>query len=140
MNPLLMSYNKGAITADHFAVECLHRIDPAEPSRVLHDLPDEVVARVLDFARRYRPGGMVTNYGVLPTSDQVEAAERWIANSRNLVAWASSAAHEARGIDGLGTDDRVGAGPDRIAIGWASPTFRDQEVGDAHPTGLRSLR
>jgi hypothetical protein len=33
---------------------------------------------MLEFTRRYRPGGMMTNYGPLPAGDQVEAAKTWI--------------------------------------------------------------
>jgi hypothetical protein len=71
-------YHKGAITADHLVVQCLRMIDPANPALVLDALPHEILMRVLDFARQYRPNGMVTNYGVLPAVDQVEAAKKWI--------------------------------------------------------------
>jgi hypothetical protein len=36
-------YEKGAITADHLVAECLHRIDPEDPGRVLSNLPDPVL-------------------------------------------------------------------------------------------------
>jgi hypothetical protein len=71
-------YQKGAITADHLVVECFRRIDPMDPALVLGALPGEILTRMLDFASRYRPAGMVTNYGVLPTVAQVEAAKAWI--------------------------------------------------------------
>jgi hypothetical protein len=75
---LVAAYRKGAITADHLVVQCLHMIDPEAPGLVLGPLPHELLARTLEFARQYRPGRMVTNYGVLPAADQVEAARRWI--------------------------------------------------------------
>ncbi len=75
---LVAAYRKGAITADHLVVQCLHMVDPEAPGLVLDPLPDELIVRTLEFARRYRPGRMVTNYGALPTADQVEAARRWI--------------------------------------------------------------
>ena len=40
MESLMAMYQKGAITADHLAYECLHRIDPASPGLVLSHLPD----------------------------------------------------------------------------------------------------
>lgn len=69
----LAIYQKGAITADHLAVECLNIVDPADPASVLGALPDEFPVRMVEFARRYRPDGMVTNYG---------------ARHRSLAGWA----------------------------------------------------
>jgi hypothetical protein len=85
MNSLVTMYRKGAITADHLVVECLNMIDPEDPAPVLGALPDEILARMLDLARSYRPNDMVTNYGVLPAIDQVQAARRWIESTRNPV-------------------------------------------------------
>jgi hypothetical protein len=94
MNSLLTMYQKGAITADHLVVQCLLSIDPADPAPVLDTLPDAVLARVIEFARQYRPDGMVTNYGIVPAIDQVEAATRWIEGSRQsaFAGWAPPAA------------------------------------------------
>jgi hypothetical protein len=78
MTSLVAMYQKGAITADHLVAECLHRLDPGDPGPVLDPLPDEILDRMLDFAVRYRPDRTVTNYGLLPTPDQVDAARRWI--------------------------------------------------------------
>jgi hypothetical protein len=75
---LIAAYRKGAITADHLVVQCLHMVDPEAPGLVLDPLPHDLLVRTLEFARQYRPGHMVTNYGVLPAADQVEAARRWI--------------------------------------------------------------
>jgi hypothetical protein len=85
INSLVRMYRKGAITADHLLVECLHMIDPQDPALVLGVLPDGILVRMLDFARGYRPNGMVTNYEVLPAKDQVEAARRWIESARKPV-------------------------------------------------------
>lgn len=82
---LVAMYHKGAITADHLTCECLHRIDPENPALVLGALPDEILTRMLEFIGRYRPGGMVTNYGILPAIDQVEAARRWIEEARSSI-------------------------------------------------------
>ena len=79
---LVALYLKGAITADHLAAECLHLIDPAEPGLVLDDLPGEVLALMLDHARRFRMGKVISNYPILPAVDQVEAAREWIEASR----------------------------------------------------------
>ncbi|HMF38861.1 MAG TPA: hypothetical protein VKF17_19660 [Isosphaeraceae bacterium] len=78
MTSLVAMYQKGAITADHLVAESLHLLDPENPAPVLDALPAEILIRVLDFTRRYRPDGTVTNYGFLPTPDQVDAARRWI--------------------------------------------------------------
>jgi hypothetical protein len=85
MNSLVTMYRKGMITADHLVVECLNMIDPEDPALVLGALPDEILARMLDLVRSYRPDGMVTNYGILPAIDQIEAARRWIESTRNPV-------------------------------------------------------
>ncbi len=78
MEELLRLYQKGAITADHLVVESLHRLDPDQPALVLQPLPREVLVRMLQYADRYRPGAMRTNYGLQPAQDQVAAAKRWI--------------------------------------------------------------
>jgi hypothetical protein len=81
---LVAMYQKGAITADHLVIQCLHLIDPADPAPVLGVLPHEIITRMREFIHDYRTGGMVTNYGVLPAVDQVEAAKKWIeANDPN---------------------------------------------------------
>jgi hypothetical protein len=82
MTSLVAMYQKGAITADHLAVECLHMIDPKTPAPVLDALPREIIARMIEFIHQYTPGGMITNYGILPTSDQVQAAKKWIEENR----------------------------------------------------------
>ncbi|HEY1381773.1 MAG TPA: hypothetical protein VGF55_33550 [Gemmataceae bacterium] len=82
---LVQMYENGAITADHLAVECLHRVDPARPKCVLGALPSAVLGRMLKYVREYRPGAMRTNYGPQPAADQVEAAKGWIeANAEGL--------------------------------------------------------
>jgi hypothetical protein len=75
---LVEMYQKGAITADHLVVECLHRLDATHPELVLGKLPSAVLERILQHARAYRPEDMRTNYGLQPTVDQVEAAKHWI--------------------------------------------------------------
>jgi hypothetical protein len=75
---LVEMYQRGAITADHLVVECLHRVDPQHPELVLGALPCPVLERMLKYVREYRPGNMRTNYGGLPTEDQVKAAKSWI--------------------------------------------------------------
>ena len=79
---LVAMYEKGAITASHLAVECLHTLDPAEPQLVLAELPDDVLTAIQEFAERYDPKGMATNYGVIPAPDQVAAATEWIRKKR----------------------------------------------------------
>ena len=79
---LVELYERGAITADHLVVECLNRLDPAHPDLVLDALPDEILDRMWQFTRQYRPAGMVTNYGVLPAVDQVLSARNWIEKAK----------------------------------------------------------
>jgi hypothetical protein len=78
MAKLIAMYQEGAVTADHLAAECLHRVDPENPALVLNALPEEILMRVLEYARRYQAGQMVSNYRVLPAVDQIEAARTWI--------------------------------------------------------------
>jgi hypothetical protein len=75
---LVEMYQKGAITADHLVVECLHRLDPQHPELVLSALPSAVLERMLKYAREYQPQRMRANYGLLPAGDQIEAARCWI--------------------------------------------------------------
>jgi len=78
MTGLVAMYQKGAITADHLVAECLHMVDPENPALVLDSLPDEILMRMREYARKFRQGQMVSNYRVLPAVDQVEAARTWI--------------------------------------------------------------
>jgi hypothetical protein len=78
MDKLAEMYQKGAITADHLVVECLHRLDPQHPEVVLRVLPSAVLERMLQYMREYQPERMRTNYGLQPAIDQVEAAKAWI--------------------------------------------------------------
>ncbi len=72
-------YESGKITAHHLAIECLRMIDPQNPELVLHPLPADVMDSVRQYIREYEPGRMRTNYGLQPTTDQIEAAAKWIA-------------------------------------------------------------
>jgi hypothetical protein len=78
MRSLVEKYRKGMITDDHLVVECLHMLDPEDPSLVLSSLPEPILRRTLDFAKKYLAGTMLTNYGLLPARDQVLAAQSWI--------------------------------------------------------------
>jgi hypothetical protein len=93
---LVAAYRKGAITADHLVVQCLQMVDPKAPGLVLDPLPRELLVRALEFTRLYRSGRMVTNYGVLPAADQVEAAGRWIEENRQRSDQASQASGSDR--------------------------------------------
>ena len=75
---LIDMYRKGAITADHVAVEALRQMDPKSPETALGKLPAEILERILAYASEYRPGQMKSNYGGQPTANQVEAAKEWI--------------------------------------------------------------
>ena len=86
MRSLVEKYQQGMITDDHLVVESLHIVDPENPGLVLGSLPDNILHRVLRFANDYANGHMVTNYGVLPTQDQVLAARHWIEQSTQRTA------------------------------------------------------
>jgi hypothetical protein len=75
---LIEKYRRGEITAGHAAVQLVHKIEACHPERVLQGVPLEILIRIRGFVKSYRPGGMVTNFGILPAVDQVEAAGRWI--------------------------------------------------------------
>jgi hypothetical protein len=78
---LLDKYQMGMITDEHLVVETLHMVDPDNPGVVLSSLPREILMRMQRFTTEYRAGHMVTNYGVLPTPDQVDSALHWIENA-----------------------------------------------------------
>ena len=78
IDELMHMYENGGITADHLVLELLHKLDPAEPVLVLQFLPRAVLLRMAEYANRFRPGDMRTNYGFQPAPDQVSAAKQWI--------------------------------------------------------------
>ncbi len=84
ISSIVSMYEKGAITSDHLVIQCIQMIDPDDPGLVLSDLPDSILDRMLAYARGYQPGRMVSNYGNLPTIDQVEAAKNWIEDLQAL--------------------------------------------------------
>ena len=81
---LVSMYEKGAITADHLVAQCIHMIDPDDPGLVLGDLPTSILDRMLAYTQRYQPNRMVSTYGILPATDQVEAAKSWIEDIRTM--------------------------------------------------------
>ena len=81
---LVSMYERGAITADHLAAQCIQMIDPDDPGLVLSDLPNSILDRMLVYARRYQPDRMVSNYGESPTSDQVKATKNWIEDVQTM--------------------------------------------------------
>jgi hypothetical protein len=83
---LVSMYEKGSITADHLAAQCIHMIDPDDAGLVLSDLPNAILDRILAYTERYQPGRMVSTYGPLPTTDQVEAAKNWIEDFQTVKA------------------------------------------------------
>lgn len=105
---LVSQYQRGAITADHCLVQCLHMIDPEHPERVLAGLPPELLDRLSRFVARDQAGRLVTNYGPLPAADQLAAARRW------LEAVAAGANQEAAAnVANFAARDTTGAGPAR---------------------------
>ena len=78
---LVATYKKGAITPEQMVVQCLHMIDPEAPDLVLRQLPDDLFDRVIDFTKRYHQS-MISTHGILPTSDQIDSARRWLDRKR----------------------------------------------------------
>lgn len=78
VSELLEMYRAGAITGYQVMMDCLYMVDPAHPELVLGHLPDEVLAEMLEYARRYDPTRMRSNAGLPPVADQVRAAQQWI--------------------------------------------------------------
>lgn len=78
ISSLIEKYRAGKLTAGHTAVQIASLIDPLHPELALQGLPADILARIQSFAEEYRPSEMVTNFGVLPTNEQVESAKKWI--------------------------------------------------------------
>ena len=74
------------------APECIKLVDPDDPGLVLSDLPNSVLDTILGYAQRFKPNRMVSNYGVLPAADQVDAARSWIEDLQTLKAGGNTAA------------------------------------------------
>ncbi|MCI0682452.1 MAG: hypothetical protein L0Y71_10125 [Gemmataceae bacterium] len=83
---LVEKHRLGMITDHQLVVESLHMLDPRNPGVALTNLPEPILRQVLRFAKDYRRDQMMTNYGVVPTLDQVLAAESWITESRRHLA------------------------------------------------------
>jgi hypothetical protein len=81
MRSLVEKYRMGIITDDHLVVESLNMVDPENPGIILSILPDNILERMLQFVKEYGHNRMLTNYGALPTGDQVLAARHWIEKS-----------------------------------------------------------
>jgi len=77
---LVSTYEKGAMTGHHLVVQSLLMIDPDDPGLVLSELSDPFLIDALNHAQKSQVGRMVSNYGTMPTADQIEAAILWINN------------------------------------------------------------
>ena len=93
MRSLVEKYQAGMITDDHLMVESLHRVDPENPGLVLGSLPDTILRRMLQFTNESAGCRIVTNYGILPTQDQILAAKDWI---EKLFQRQNQAAHRGK--------------------------------------------
>ena len=78
MRSLVEKYRLGMITDDHLVVESLNMVDPQNPGLALASLPEDILQRVLQFANQNLQGKLVSNYGTLPSEDQVLAAKNWV--------------------------------------------------------------
>src|SRR5580698_5137800 len=79
---LVRMYQEGAITGYQLMVDCLQIIDPQSPGLVLAGLPDEIHVKILEYAARYDPHRIDPKNRILPTTDQVDSAARWIRERR----------------------------------------------------------
>lgn len=75
---LVKMYLDGAITGYQAVVDCLHILDPGDPDAVLSHLPDEVLREMWEYTLRYDPSRMRSHAEIIPTVDQVKAAQDWI--------------------------------------------------------------
>ena len=75
---LLASYEGGDITAFHLAVELWPIIKPPNPGLVMDLLPNDIVQRVQKYVDDSQRGQMRNNYGTYATTEQLEAAKRWL--------------------------------------------------------------
>lgn len=82
LDELIEMYQDGAITGYQLMMDSLHMLDPNHPELVLSHLPEEILAEMLDYARRYEPSSMLSNVGLPPSVDQVKTAQRWIEEKR----------------------------------------------------------
>lgn len=83
LTQLLARYDTGAIASHEFAVECLNRLDPGDPSAVLEKLPPDILPRVREFIDHYRPAQMMaSDGGLIPTPAQIQAARSWLESVR----------------------------------------------------------
>ena len=78
ISSLIEKYRAGKLTANHTAVEIVCLIDPLHPELALQGLPVDLMSRIQGFAEAYRPNEMVSNFGAIPTKEQVESAKKWI--------------------------------------------------------------
>jgi hypothetical protein len=80
---LIARYESGAVATHEFAVECLVRLDPRDPTSVLEHLPPEIIPRLREFIDEYRPDRMLASHGgSIPSPEQVEAARTWLDKAR----------------------------------------------------------
>jgi hypothetical protein len=81
---LIESYEKGAITINHFVVECTNLIDPAQPELVMDKIPYNLTPMFAMLVRSSEAkegevvDKMVTNHGTVPSVEQVKALKYWI--------------------------------------------------------------
>ncbi|MGC8643253.1 MAG: hypothetical protein ACP5XB_25625 [Isosphaeraceae bacterium] len=75
---LIEMYESGAITGYQVMIDSLRMLDPDSPDLVLSELPEEILAEMLAYARRYDPLRARSTTCTFPAEDQVRTAERWI--------------------------------------------------------------
>jgi hypothetical protein len=86
---LVEKYRMGMITDDHLMIESLRLVVPENPGLVLSGLPESILRRISQFTHDHPQRRLLTNYGVLPTQDQIQAAGDWIEKSLQHEASAS---------------------------------------------------
>ena len=56
-------------------------IDPSNADVVMGEIPDSLLPQFREFLSGYQGGKMVTNYGQVPSDQQVQAAIGWLART-----------------------------------------------------------
>ncbi len=76
---LVWRYDKGELTAAHFATLAVHLIDEDNFLIILNSLPEEAMSHVRDFATNYSPGLVISiGGGTDPGPDRVALVRRWL--------------------------------------------------------------
>jgi hypothetical protein len=75
---LFEKYQLGMITDNELIVGCLNTVDPEHPEQALSSLPENILLRVFRFTKECGGRRLISNFGEIPSQDQILAAQHWI--------------------------------------------------------------